>query len=124
MDINKVSNLHSHLKESVNDEINPNYDTKEKVDDKTHSNFDTYLVDDESVRLSGKNSISLDFVNSDHMCEQLCLEDDFCDIDSVQDSTFEKMISCSNSNKPLEFQKFWLILSDRLNQIAWILKSR
>ena len=36
------------------------------VDDETNSNCDTCLVEDESVRLGGMNSISLDFVNHGH----------------------------------------------------------
>ena len=105
-------------KVSVDDETNSNCDTKEKVDDETNSNCDTCLVEDESVRLGGKNSISLDFANHDHMCQPFCLENDFCDIDSVQDSTFEDMMSCSNSNKPSEFQKISSILSDRLGYVV------
>ena len=45
----------------------------------------------------------------------MCLENDFCDIDSVQDSILEDIVSCSNSNKPSEFQKIWSILSDSLS---------
>ena len=78
-------------------------DTKEKVDDETNSNCDTCLVEDESVRLGGMNSINLDVVNDDHMCQPFCLESDFCNMDSVQDSILEDMVSCSNSNKPSEF---------------------
>ena len=61
----------------VEDELLSNCDTKESVDDETNSNCDTCLVEDESVRLSGKNTISLDFVNHDHMCLPFCLENDF-----------------------------------------------
>ena len=68
-------------KESVDDETNSNCDTKEKVDDETNSNCDTCLVEDETVRLSGMNSISLDFVHHDNTCQPFCLENDFCDID-------------------------------------------
>ena len=46
-------------KESVDDETNSDCDTKEKVDDETNSNCDTCFVEDGSVRLSGKNSITL-----------------------------------------------------------------
>ena len=46
-------------KERVDDETYPNCDTKEKFDDETSSNCDTCLVEDESVRLGGKNSISV-----------------------------------------------------------------
>ena len=46
-------------KESVDDETNSNCDTKQKVDDETNFNCDTCLVEDESVRLHGKNSVSL-----------------------------------------------------------------
>ena len=53
-------------KESVDDESNSNCDTKEKVDDETSSNCNTCLVEDESVRLGGENSIPLDVTNHDH----------------------------------------------------------
>ena len=45
-------------KESVEDETNSNCDTKEKVEDETNSNCDTSLVEDESIRMGGENSIS------------------------------------------------------------------
>ena len=73
-------------KESVDDETNSSCETKEKVDDETNSNCDTCFVEDESIRLSGMNSICLDLVNHDHTCQPFSLENDFCDIDSVQDS--------------------------------------
>ena len=104
--------------ESIDDETNSNCDTKEKVDDEINSNCDTCLVEDESVRLGGKNSISLDVTNHDHICQPFCLENDFCDIDSVQDSTLEDMGSCSNSNKYSEFQNIWSILSDSLSYVV------
>ena len=63
------------------------------------------LGDDESVNLSGKNPISFDVANHDHICQPFCLENYLCDIDSVQDAILEDMVSCSNSNKPSEFQK-------------------
>ena len=85
------------IKESVDDETNTNYDIKEKVDDETNSNCDTCLVEDESVRLGGKISISLDATNHDQTCQPFCLENVFCDIDdSIQDSILEDMMSCSN----------------------------
>ena len=90
-------------KKSVDDETNSHCDTKEKVDDDVNSNCDTCLVEDESVRLGGKNSISLDVTNHDHACQPFCLENDFCDIKSVQDSILGDMVKCSNSNKPSEF---------------------
>ena len=61
----------------VEDELLSNCDTKESVEDETNSNCDTHLPEDESVRLSGLNSISLDFVNHDHMCQPFCLENYF-----------------------------------------------
>ena len=75
-------------KESVEDETNSNCDTKEKVDDETSSNCATCLVEDESIRLGGKNSIPLDVTNHNHTCQPFCLGNDFCDIDSIQDSTW------------------------------------
>ena len=62
------------------------------------------MVENESVILSDKNSISLDFVNHDHMCQPFGFENDFCDIDSVENSTFEDMMNYSNSSIPSEFQ--------------------
>ena len=91
------------IKEIVEDETNSNCDTKEKVDDETNSNCDTCLVEDESVRLGGENPIPLEVTN----CQPFCLGNEFCDIDSVQDSIPEDMVSCSYSSKPLEFQKIW-----------------
>ena len=35
-----------------------NCDTKEKVEDETNSNCDTCLVEDESIRMGGENSIA------------------------------------------------------------------
>ena len=64
-------------KKSVDDETNSNCDTKEKVADETSSNFDTCLVEDESVRLCGKNSTPLDITNHDHTCQPFCLGNDF-----------------------------------------------
>ena len=107
-----------HTKEKVDDETYSNCDTKKKVDDETNSNCDTYLVEDESVRLDGKNSISYDVANHDHTWQPFCLENDFCDINSVQDFILEDMMSCSNSNKPLKFQKIWALLSDTLSNVV------
>ena len=98
-----LSNCDTKVK--IHDQTRYNSDTKKKVDDETDSNCDTCLVEEESVRLCGMNSIYFDFVNHDYTCQPLCLENDFCDIDSVQDSTFEDMMSHSGSNKPSEFQK-------------------
>ena len=89
----------------VGDETNSNCDNKEMVDDKTSSNCDACLVEDESVRLGGKNSIPLDVTNHDYTYQQFYLQNDSCDIDSVEDSILEDRMSCSNSNKPSEFQK-------------------
>ena len=105
-------------KESVEDETNSNCDTKEEVEDETNSNCDTSLVEDESIRMGGVNAIHLDVVSHDLTCQPLCLEDDFCDIDAVQDSLLEDMASCSLSNKPSEYQKIWTILSDKLSYIV------
>ena len=102
-------------KESVEDETNSNCDTKEKVEDETNSNCDTCLVEDESIRMGGENSIPLDIISHDHTCQPLGLEDDFCDIDAVEDSLLEDMVSCLLSNKPSECQKTWSILSDNLS---------
>ena len=72
------------------DETNSNCDAKEKIDDETSSNRDTYLIEDdledESVRMGGENSIYLDVTNHDHTCQPLCLENDFCYIETVKDS--------------------------------------
>ena len=76
------------------------------------------MVEDESVRLGSVNSKSLDFVNHDHTSQPFCLQNDLCNIDLVQDSMFEDMMSCSGSNKPSEFQKIWSILPDRQNYVA------
>ena len=61
-------------KESVEDETNSNCDTKEKVNGETSSNCYTCLVEDESVRLGGENSLPVDFTNPDHTCQPFCLE--------------------------------------------------
>ena len=37
-----------------------------------------------------------------------------CDTDLVQDSTFEDMMSCSDSNKPLDLQNIWSICQTKL----------
>ena len=41
-----------------------------------------------------------------------------CDIDAVQDSLLEDMVSCSLSNKPSECQKIWSILSDNRSYVV------
>ena len=51
-------------------------------------------------------------------CQPFCLGNEFCDIDSVQDSILEDMVSCSLSNKPSQFQKIWSILSDSLSYLV------
>ena len=61
-------------KESVDNETNSNCDTKEKVDDETNSNCETCLVENESGRLGGKNSISYDVTYHYHTCQPYCLE--------------------------------------------------
>ena len=62
-------------KSSVEDELLSNCDTKESVDHETNSNCDTCLGEDESVRLSGKNSNSFDTASHDHIYQPYCLED-------------------------------------------------
>ena len=101
----------------VEDELISNCGTKEKVDDETNFDYDISLLEDESVRLCCMNFRSLDFVNHDHTCQLFCPENDFCDVDSAQESTFKDMMGCSGSNKSSEFQKNWLILSDRLSYV-------
>ena len=108
----------SDTKESVEDETNSNCDTKEKVEDKTNSNCDICLAEDESIRMGGENSIPLDVISHYHTCQPLGLGNAFCDTDTVQDSLFEDMGSCSLSNKPLECQKIWMILSDSLSYVV------
>ena len=103
-------------KESIEDETNSNCDTKEKVEDETNSNCDTSLVEDESIRI-GENSNQLDVISHDLTHQPLGLENEFCDIDTVQDSLLEDMVS-SLSNKPSEYQKIWSILSDKLSYVV------
>ena len=56
-------------KSCVEDELLSNCDHKSCIEDELLSNCDTKVkVEDKSVRLSGKNSISLDFANPDPMC--------------------------------------------------------
>ena len=106
-------------KSSVEDELLiSNWDTKESVEDETNSNCDTCLVEDESIRMGGENSIHLDVISHDHICQPLGLENEFCDIDAVQDSLLEDMVSCSLSNKPSECQRIWSILSDNLSYVV------
>ena len=88
------------------------------IDDETSSNCDTFLVEDESVRLGGKNSIPLDVTSHDHSCQPFCLGNDFFDIHSVQDSILENMVSCSLSNKPSECQNILSILSYSLSYVV------
>ena len=83
-------------KEGVEDETNSNCDTKEKVEVETNSNCDTSLVEDESTRM-GENSNQLYVISHDLTCQPLGLENEFCDIDTVQDSLLEDMVSCSLS---------------------------
>ena len=81
------------------------------------------MVEDESVTLCGMNSMSLDFVNHDHTCHPFCLENDFGEIYSVQDSTFQDMRSCSGSYKASELKKIWSILSDGLCYYQYVSPS-
>ena len=76
------------------------------------------MVEDESVNLGGMNSISPDLVNHDHTCQSFSLENDFCDIALVQDSTFEDIMTCSGSKKPSGLQMIWSVLSDRLSYVV------
>ena len=92
-------------KSSVEDELLSKCDTKESVEDETNSNCDTSLVEDESIRMGGENTIHLDVISHDLTCQSLGLEDEFYDIDAVQDSLLEDMVSCLLSNKPSEYQK-------------------
>ena len=103
---------------SVEDQLLSNCGIQESVEDETNSNCDTGLVEDESVRMGGKHSIPLDVTNHDHACQSLGLGNEFCYIDSVQDSLLEDMVSCSLSNKPSEFQKIWSILSDSVSYVV------
>ena len=103
-------------KESVEDATNSNCDTKEKVED--NSSCNTWLVEDESIRMGGENSIPLDVISHDHTGQPLSLGNEFCDIDTVQDSLFEDMVSCLLSNKPLDCWKIWSILSDGLSYVV------
>ena len=75
---------------SIEDELLSNCDTKESVEDETNSYCDTSLVEDESIRMGGENSNHLDVISHDLTCQPLGLEDEFCDIDAVQDSLLER----------------------------------
>ena len=55
--------------------------------------------------MGGENTIHLDVISYDLICQPLGLKNEFCDIDAVQDSLLEDMVSCSLSNKPSEYQK-------------------
>ena len=68
--------------------------------------------------MGGENSIPLDVISHDHTCQPLALGIEFCDIDAVQDSLLEDMVSCSLSNKPPKCQKIWSILSDSLRYVV------
>ena len=103
-------------KSSVEDELLSNCDTKEKVEDETNSNCDTSLVEDESIRM-GENSNHVDVISHDLTCQPLGLKNEFCDIDTVQDSLLEDMVSCSLSNRPPEYQKIWSVLSEKLSYV-------
>ena len=69
------------------------------------------------MRMGGENSIHLDVISHDLTCQPLGLEDEFCEIDTVQDSLLEDMESCSLSNKPSECQNIGSILSDNLSYV-------
>ena len=87
----KISGSNCYHESCVHNGLLSNCDTKEKGDGETNSGCGICLVEDESVILCGMNPISLDFVNHDQTCQIFCL--DFCDIDSVQDSLFEDILS-------------------------------
>ena len=53
----------------VEDELLSDCDTKDSADDETNSNWDTSLIEDESVRIIGNNSISFDVVKHDYISE-------------------------------------------------------
>ena len=89
-----------------------------RVEDDPNSNCDTCLVEDESIRMGGENSIPLDGISHVLTHQPLGLEDEFCDIDAVQDSLLEDMVSCLLSNKLSECQKIWSILSDNLSYVV------
>ena len=42
-------------------------------------NCDTCLVEDESIRMGGENSIPLEIISHDLTCQPLGLEGEFCD---------------------------------------------
>ena len=88
------------------------------IGDETNSNCDTYLVEDESVRMGGENSVPSDATKHDHTHQPLGLGNEFCDIDIVQDTLLEDMVSCSLSNKPSECQKIRSILADSLGYVV------
>ena len=56
-------------KSCVDDGTSFNCDSKKKDDDETNSNCDTCLVEDESLRLSGKDSGSFDVASHEHICQ-------------------------------------------------------
>ena len=72
---------------------------------------------DESIRM-GENSNQLDVISHNLTCQPMGLENEFCDIDTVQDSLLEDMVSCSVSNKPSEYQKICSILSDKMSYVV------
>ena len=68
--------------------------------------------------MGGENSIHLDVIGHDLTCQPLGLEDEFCDIDTVQDYLLEDMVSCLLSDKLSEYQKILTILSDILSYVV------
>ena len=77
-------------KSSVEDELTFLIVTlRESVEDETNSNCDTSLVEDESIRM-GENSNQLDAISHDLTCQPMGLENEFCDMDAVQDSLLER----------------------------------
>ena len=93
-------------KSCVEDELLSNCDTKESVENETNSNCDTCLVEDESIRMGGENSIPLDVTNHYYKCQPLGLWNEFCDIDPVKNSLFEDMVSSSLSNNLQSARRF------------------
>ena len=80
---------------------------------------DSCFVQDEYVRLRVVQTLTLytmSFLTLTTHVSYLVLKIDFCDINSVEDSTFEDFMTCLGSNKPSEFRKILSILSDRLTE--------
>ena len=97
-------------KSCVEDELHSNFDSRDSsVDDETNSNCDACLIENEFIRLDNinTNDISLAAVDPNHTCQAFCLKYDSCNGGSGQDSYFEGLMSCLDSNydKPSKCQK-------------------